>query len=442
MGYNRGISANVSLPPGSKSGGVEELSQIMAKVKGGIQVGRVTDIILNGEYPEIEKYGGLNGIGTIFFELNNFISDGRGTAKPFFPQISAYPLVNEMVLIFKLPNTNIGKNTSEESYYYINMISLWNHPHHNAYPNPITSTDLPPSQQKDYQQTEAGSVRRIGDLDSKDQSTGINLNSEINDSQKTFPDKKEELTNIHPLLPFAGDIIYQGRFGNSIRFGSTSKPKDLPPLNEWSDVGSNGNPITIIRNGQYPYSSNKGWVPITEKINEDLSSIYATSTQKIPIETQNYEWSSYDKNPPTDPNLFTKPQVIINSDRLVFNAKTDHVLISAEKSVFLGSNSSLNFNAGRRVVIECSDIKLGDRFAEESLILGDTFLMQLETVMHQIVALCTALKTVQNWPFGMPVPNGPLLTQATALEGVITNPNKDGFLDTLEDYKSKVSKTR
>ena len=68
MGYNRGISANVSLPPGSKSGGVEELSQIMAKVKGGIQVGRVTDIILNGDYPDIEKYGGSNGIGTIFFE--------------------------------------------------------------------------------------------------------------------------------------------------------------------------------------------------------------------------------------------------------------------------------------------------------------------------------------------------------------------------------------
>jgi hypothetical protein len=39
-----------------------------------------------------------------------------------------------------LPNKNIGRNTSEESYYYINMISLWNHPHHNAYPNPVTST--------------------------------------------------------------------------------------------------------------------------------------------------------------------------------------------------------------------------------------------------------------------------------------------------------------
>ena len=106
MGFNRGLSSNVKLPPGSKSGGVEQLSQIMAKVKGGIQVGRVTDIILNGNYPDIEKYGGLNGIGTIFFELNKVISDKNAIAKPFYPQISAYPLVNELVLIFKLPNNN------------------------------------------------------------------------------------------------------------------------------------------------------------------------------------------------------------------------------------------------------------------------------------------------------------------------------------------------
>ena len=46
---------------------------------------------------------------------------------------------------------------------------------------------------------------------------------------------------------------------------------------------------------------------------------------------------------PEPPNTFQGNQVIINSDRLVFNAKTDHILISAEKSIFLGSNSSINF---------------------------------------------------------------------------------------------------
>ena len=426
--FDKGLSANNKPAAGKKSEGVEQLSQVMAKVKGGMQVGRVTDIILNGAYPNIEDYGGLNGIGTIFFELNNFISDIEGIAKPFYPQTSAYPLVNELVLLFKLPNNNIGRNTSEESYYYINMISLWNHPHHNAYPNPVTSTTLPDSQQKDYQQTEAGSVRRV-----TDESTEIDLNSPINPSQATFIER----TNIHPLLPFAGDIMYQGRWGNSLRFGSTAKPTDINALNGWSEVGENGDPITIIRNGQPTESSDEGWVPITEKVNEDLSSIYCTSTQKIPIKTINNKFTSYSKHTPELPNLFTSPQVIINSDRLVFNAKKDHVLISGEKSVFLGANSSLNFNAGNNMVLECSDIKLGNNSATEPLILGDTFLDNLDVVFTKLDQLCTQLSLSTIWPAGAPVADGGVITIANSLKVDLAT-----FKANMSSYKSKVSKTK
>ena len=314
MIYDKGLSANIKTPAGKSSGGVEQLSQVMSKVKGGMKIGRVTDIILNPSYPNIEEYGGLNGIGTIFFELDRVLIDSTGIAKPLFPQTSAYPLVNELILLFKLPNNNIGKNTAEESYYYINMISLWNHPHHNAYPNPI-SKKLPDYQQKDYQQTEAGSVRRV-----TDESTEIDLNSPINPSQATF----KERTDIHPLLPFAGDVIYQGRWGNSIRFGSTAKPASAESLNDWSEAGVNGDPLTIMRNGQPSTSTDEGWVPITENINTDLSSIYQTSTQQIPIEVKNLNYSSY-STPPEAPDNYSKPQVIINSDRLIFNAKSDHI---------------------------------------------------------------------------------------------------------------------
>ena len=438
--FDKGLSANNKPAAGKKSEGVEQLSQVMAKVQGGMKVGRVTDIILNGAYPNIEDYGGLNGIGTIFFELNNFISDVEGIAKPFYPQTSAYPLVNELVLLFKLPNNNIGRNTSEESYYYINMISLWNHPHHNAYPNPVTSTTLPDSQQKDYQQTEAGSVRRV-----TDESTEIDLNSPINPSQATF----KERTNIHPLLPFAGDIMYQGRWGNSTRFGSTAKPLDIPnifsplgpPLklgsyNDWSEVGENGDPLTIIRNGQPSGSSDEGWVPITENVNEDLSSIYQTSTQKVPIQVASENYSSY-VTPPEIPSQYTKPQVIINSDRLVFNAKTDSVLISGEKSVFLGANSSLNFNAGNNMVLECNDIKLGNNSATEPLILGDTFLDNLDIVFTKLDQLCTQLTLDTIWPAGAPVANGGVITVASSLKVDLAK-----FKANMSSYKSKVSKTK
>ena len=426
MGFNRGISANVKLPPGSKSGGNSNIQQALTQIQGAKEIGRVTDIILNQNYPDIEKYGGLNGIGTIFFELNNVQNPGRGIAKPFYPQLSAYPLVNELVLLFKLPNNNIGRNTSEESYYYINMVSLWNHPHHNAYPNPITSTTLPDSQQKDYQQTEAGSVRRV-----TDESTEIDLNSPINPSQATFIER----TNIHPLLPFAGDIMYQGRWGNSLRFGSTAKPTDTNALNDWSEVGENGDPITIIRNGQPSESSDEGWVPITEDINNDLSSIYQTSTQQIPIEVSNQNYGAY-STPPDSPETFDKPQVIINSGRLVFNSKNDHVLISAEKSIFLGSNSSINFSTKEHIV-DSPIIKLGGKGANESVIKGDLFLAELQQIMTALNVLATTLSTDTIWPVGAPAPNAAVNAAAVTLSNLIPQ-----FTGKIESYKSNITKTK
>ena len=40
------------------------------------------------------------------------------------------------------------------------------------------------------------------------------------------------------------------------------------------------NPSILIRNGQPSNILNDGWIPITEDINKDQSSIYLTSNQK------------------------------------------------------------------------------------------------------------------------------------------------------------------
>lgn len=391
-GFKLGLSANTKVQPGNNPD-AEKLSQLMSKVKGGIQVGRVIDIILNDQYPEIDKYGGPNGIGTIFYELNNFIGGENGTAKPFFPQLSAYPLVNEMVLIFKLPNSNIGRNTAEESYYYINMISLWNHPHHNAYPNPVTSNTLPESQQRDYKQTSAGSVRRV-----TDEETGIDLNSDINLSQATFVERN----NIHPLLPFAGDVIHQGRWGNSIRFGSTVQ-NGLPDglnLNNWSDVGTNGDPITLIRNGQPLNASDEGWKHITENINDDLSSIYLTTSQSIQLFPSSENYRSFNTLP-TSISTFIKPQIILNSDRVVINAKTDSVLLSAQKSISLSTNSSVNINT-KTFSIDAGSIKLGSKDAPESVVKGDTLYFQLNGICDALTSMLEILSTSKTYINGVP----------------------------------------
>tara|TARA_R110002020_G_scaffold127155_1_gene285324 strand:- start:1187 stop:2479 length:1293 start_codon:yes stop_codon:yes gene_type:complete len=395
-----------------------------------IFVGRVTDIILDSSHPEFKSYGEWNGIGTIFFEAqgNEFVGSDKIVAKPLSPQRSAFPLVDEMVLIFTLPNKEIGQSSTATSYFYINVISIWNSPHHNAYPNPITTSDLPPSQQKDYQQTSAGSTRKV-----TDEPKEIDLNSPNNPSQQTF----REQSNIHPLLPFAGDIIYEGRFGNSIRLGGTANPPSSPPLNNWSNNGENGNPITIIRNGQNPKSSDEGWVPVVENINEDLSSIYVTSNQLIPISVKNFNYESY-KTPPTKPDQYKSPQVLINSDRLVFNAKTDSILLSAEKSIFLGTtnkDSSVNIQSPK-TVISSPLINLGDKDATEPLVKGQVLYNNLDLMVKSLIQIVDILEMNQLWPGGVAAPDGGTSLVARSTKDALEDVKKD-----LVNILSKVSKT-
>ena len=78
------------------------------------------------------------------------------------------------------------------------------------------------------------------------------------------------------------------------------------------------------------------------------------------ISVKNHNYESY-KNPPTNPDQYKQPQVLINSDRLVFNAKTDSILLSAEKSIFLGTtneDSSVNIQSQKTVISELNKIAM------------------------------------------------------------------------------------
>lgn len=77
------------------------------------------------------------------------------------------------------------------------------------------------------------------------------------------------------LQPFEGDVIHQGRFGQSIRFGSTNTKSN----NLWSGEGLSGAPIIVQRvQDGFKVSEVSNTV---EDINNDNSSLYLCSTQKI-----------------------------------------------------------------------------------------------------------------------------------------------------------------
>jgi len=367
-----------------------------------------------------KENGEWSSIGGVFFENIKYpnpskeLDSGR-FAKPLFPNIKNYPLKNEVIYVIQLSSTGVEVNTNDKSYYYFQPINIWNSNHHNAIPDGINNSTLPPSQKRDYQQTEAGAVRRV-----TDGGTDINLGD-------TF---KEKL-NIKPLQPFEGDILYEGRWGQSIRFGSTVNDSEIG--NDWSKTGENGDPLTIFRNGQHDNGKDP-WIPQVEDINKDLSSIYLTSTQEIPIEASSAKYNSYE-TPPTLPQKFSGEQVIINSGRLLFNSKNDSILMSSKDTINLNSISSVNIDTPK-TVIQSKNILLGNKNATEPIILGDKFLSDLNALLTEIALLGNILgaSPIMVAPF---TPSPAHIKPATSMAFRAQN-----MIAKLETYKSKVTKSK
>ena len=391
-------------------------------VKSGVFAARVKFAMVDDTQQSqvFKDFGEWSSIGCVFFDRLNkpnpnpqFTSDNF--ARPLFPNNSNIPLQNELVYIMALPNSNVQSDVNEVAYYYFQAINIWNSTHHNAIPDPIYGNSNPESQQADYQQTEAGSVRRV-----TDGGTEIDLGADFNE--------KLEVRN---LQPYAGDLIYQGRWGQTFRFGSTLQDANIP--NPWSNAGEDGDPITIIKNGQHEEDTDP-WVPQIEDINTDLSSIYLTSTQEIPIEVASKSYKSYDSSPEATP-IFQGEQVIINSGRLLFNSKTDNILLSSFDTINLNSVNSVNIDTPK-TIIQSPEIYLGDKGATEPVIFGDKFLNDFQSLLSSLIGLCGALST--------PIGSGPpfVINGAIPAPATETQVKAQNMLNKITSYKSKVSKTK
>ena len=400
-----------------------------------IKIGRVIDIILDETHPLFNPvYGEWDSIGTVFYQDLNIPlptdSHIRETpsgsvsilpfARPFYSNIKQYPLINEIVLMVNSINIDsreiVSSDASGPLYYYIANLNIWgNNQHLNALPQELYSDTLPPSQQKTYEQASLGSTSKVSSNDSNNIFLG-----------NTFIPRSD----VHPLKSFEGDVIYEGRWGNSIRLGSTVKDTN----NDWSVTGSNGDPITIIRNGQGEQSP-EGYINIVERINNDDSSIYLTSTQQIPLEassTNNYD--SYQSNPPTQPNQYAGKQIILNSGRLVFNTTEDHILLSSKQSINLNAVSSINFDTTDNIILSSNNVYLGSKSATEPVLLGNSTITLLRTLLTQLASLTQTLSTQVGVPAGAPL-------APTNITAGLVNTTINNLINQLDTLKSQTTFT-
>ena len=82
---------------------------------------------------------------------------------------------------------------------------------------------------------------------------------------------------------------------------------------------------------------------------------------------------------PEAPNNYIGKQVIINSDRLIFNAKDDSILLFSDKAIGFSTNGNFHFdtlnNGTNKFIINAPNIYLGlrydDTYANEPILLGN-----------------------------------------------------------------------
>lgn len=280
------------------------------------------------------------------------------------------PILGEQVYIV-VANSDEASNSSQATKnYYTSVVGIQNNVNHNALPNLTTIED--------------GGSPNFSQV-----SNGIPL-ATSNDSSVDLGIGFEEVSNVSQLQPFLGDVIQEGRFGQSIRFGYTPngvlrdsnqiKGATIKPSWSASDPKS---PITIIRNGAGTSNGYNKFV--IEDVNEDDSSIWLGSKQTISLKPSNKFTLGV-----LPPSNYKSPQIVLNSDRIILNSKSDSVLISGGKSVNV---STPNWKADM-----------------------DTIFTQLEAITDALIQLAPQLTGAANG--GGPIPTvqaaGPQLASTAA----------------------------
>jgi len=362
--------------------------------------GRVLDIILDESHPEYNSRGGAKSINGVFFKYqgnatSEDTADNQSFAYQGTGQIKTVPVVGEIIKIESAPTSNKTKLAQVNTNYYSKIVNIWNNPNCNPYIDIYANKTL--------------------DIDSGGDFT-------------------EEAT-INPIKSALGDLQIEGRQGQSLRFTGAKGA-----ANPFVDDSNKSKPVIIISNGQI--ETEEGFTTISENIDEDLSSLYFVSDHTIPLTQANNKRRAYD-SPPIRANEFKGNQVLLNSGRIYFNAKTDDIQLSSISSIGLNTGGSINIDAEQYICLDGPRILLGEkaRTASEStrepVLLGNQTERLLETLFNMLRSMAKDMaraKTVKGHPIPLLNKRGiQMLPVISSLQGQI-NPNGPSKIKSRKVY--------
>jgi len=348
--------------------------------------------------------------------LNSYSDNDTITAIPIDYNLKKVPIVGESVILVVAASASSRSTSVGRKYYYMNTIPFHSSYNHNALPT-VSSKNAEYYNQQDSQ----ANVFATGRVLIK------------NTGEPTIDGTFQEPDTLLPLQMYSGDVLLEGRYGNSIRFGSTLKqshPFGAAPA--WSiGVSAVGDPITIITNGRRKSNGNN--ILSIESINEDDSSIWMTSGQQIFFSpsTSARELIFNNKIDTAFASNFSGNQLFLNSDRVNINAKKYEINLSSTNGISIASNGPIAVQSSNsNFEVESARINLGIN-AQHPAVMGDILLELLDQICTNLVELCDQLVS-ETHPTGV----GPSGVPLNAQQYITIKQNLSSIKDQLPTINS------
>lgn len=324
----------------------------------------VKHVVLNADSRFYEEARDLNSV-IVSPHVGYLLSDpdlNRLRAYSLLRGITDVPNPGDQVLI-----TEIG-----DTIYYLGPINTINNPN-------VTMDTMHKARYNDY----AGKVKTNSNQDARMLSGHINVPSAR--LQKVVKAELDSTSTSDNRTQ--GDVVIEGRFGSSIRFGTRAQ-SPLILISNGRDIrvpfetAIDGSLISILSKGTI--EDNLSPFTLGSDSIEHPTRLIAEGNGSPDADKFDYKFGSIDGK------SIQKHQIYIASDRIIFNARQNNITLSAFNNIDIGAGNNLTINTNKFISIESSNIYLGKQAQSqtEPLVLGE----QLRVILEELVEILEQFK--------------------------------------------------
>ena len=230
-----------------------------------------------------------------------------------------------------------------------------------------------------------------------------------------------------------GDMLFEGRYGNSLRIGSRGAyplmmiSNGRNPFNGEIENSFDGSLISITSAGSL-LKHFKQFVLASDSVEENKR-LVAGGNDSEETEKFDYEFGEENEKP------ILSNQILINSDRIILNSRSNNITLSSFVNTDIGAGNNLTINTKNYTSIESSNIYLGKQAQDknEPLVLGT----QLKELLEEIVDSIESLRVVGVFPGISGPPDPKTLQKIGSLKSKLANPTFYSEYHFIEDNGQK-----